>query len=41
MIDQKTVENIEEFIVIELDTVRVKGREEGESIYELIGGNHR
>ena len=37
MIDQKTVENIKGFIVRKLDTVRVKGREEGESIYELIG----
>ncbi|MCK5353472.1 MAG: HAMP domain-containing protein [Methyloprofundus sp.] len=37
MIDQETVENIDGFVVRELDTVRVKGREEGESIYELIG----
>ena len=37
IIDQKTAENIEGFIVRELDSVRVKGREEGERIYELIG----
>ncbi|MCK5867671.1 MAG: HAMP domain-containing protein [Mycoplasmataceae bacterium] len=37
MIDQETVDHINGFVVRELDTVRVKGREEGESIYELVG----
>ncbi|MDQ7089998.1 MAG: adenylate/guanylate cyclase domain-containing protein [Methylococcales bacterium] len=37
MIDQETVENIEGFVIRELDTVRVKGRKEGENIYELVG----
>ena len=37
MIDKQTADNISGFIIRELDTVRVKGREEGESIYQLVG----
>jgi len=37
MIDRQTATEITGFVVRELDTVRVKGREAGESIFELIG----
>jgi len=37
MIDRQTASEITGFVVRELDTVRVKGRETGESIFELIG----
>lgn len=37
IIDQETFASIEGLVVRELDTVRVKGRTSGESIYELIG----
>lgn len=37
MIDRKTAAEITGFTIRELDTVRVKGREAGENIYELIG----
>ncbi|MFI3154657.1 MAG: adenylate/guanylate cyclase domain-containing protein [Methylococcaceae bacterium] len=37
MIDRQTATEITGFVVRELDTVRVKGREVGETIYELIG----
>ena len=37
MIDRQTATEITGFIVRELDTVRVKGREAGETIFELIG----
>lgn len=37
MIDRQTATEITGFIIRELDTVRVKGREAGETIYELIG----
>jgi class 3 adenylate cyclase len=37
MIDQQTANSISGFGIRELDTVRVKGREAGETIYELIG----
>ncbi len=37
MIDRQTATEITGFVVRELDTVRVKGRETGESIFELIG----
>lgn len=37
MIDRQTGAEITGFIIRELDTVRVKGREAGETIYELIG----
>jgi class 3 adenylate cyclase len=40
IIDRQTATAITGFISRELDTVRVKGREEGESIYELIGETH-
>jgi len=36
MIDRQTAESITGFVIRELDTVRVKGREEGEAIYELV-----
>ncbi len=37
MIDAKTASDIDGFVIRELDTVRVKGREEGERIFELLG----
>jgi class 3 adenylate cyclase len=37
MIDRQTANEITGLVVRELDTVRVKGRESGESIFELIG----
>ena len=37
MIDRQTATEITGFVIRELDTVRVKGREVGETIYELIG----
>ncbi len=37
MIDRQTATEITGFVIRELDTVRVKGREAGESIYELLG----
>lgn len=37
LIDRKTAAELTGFVVREIDTVRVKGREAGESIYELIG----
>ncbi|TRX00879.1 adenylate/guanylate cyclase domain-containing protein [Candidatus Methylobacter oryzae] len=36
MIDRQTASGLSGFVVRELDTVRVKGRESGESIYELV-----
>ncbi|TAK61545.1 adenylate/guanylate cyclase domain-containing protein [Methylobacter sp.] len=37
MIDRQTATEVTGFVVRELDTVRVKGRETSESIFELIG----
>ncbi|MBL6987876.1 MAG: HAMP domain-containing protein [Methylobacter sp.] len=37
MIDRQTADEITGFVLRELDTVRVKGRDVGETIYELIG----
>lgn len=37
MIDQQTANSLSGFVIRELDTVRVKGREAGETIYELMG----
>lgn len=37
MIDRQTAAELTGFVVRELDTVRVKGREAGETIFELIG----
>lgn len=37
IIDRQTATEISGFVIRELDTVRVKGRESGETIYELIG----
>lgn len=40
IIDRQTAAQITGFVLRELDTVRVKGRETGETIYELIGASH-
>lgn len=37
IIDKKTADTISGFVIRELDTVIVKGREQGENIYELVG----
>ena len=41
LIDSHTANNITGFVTRELDTVRVKGREAGEVIFELVGKNHQ
>jgi len=41
LIDSHTVNNITGFVTRELDTVRVKGREAGEVIFELVGKNNQ
>ncbi|MDP1771542.1 MAG: adenylate/guanylate cyclase domain-containing protein [Methylobacter sp.] len=40
MIDRQTASEITGFVIRELDTVRVKGREAGEAIYELVAETH-